>query len=170
MSNSTSEEPPSEGSPTEAPSSDDTPSKAPSSEASPPATSSVSPSTSDDPSSSTTTTTTETSTLTNSTEKTENSTASDSTHVPNGRRFDGWSFFGGILLTVGFLTVGFVVMKYYKVRQGGNAFYNRFWYVLPQVLCKTLYDLIRCYVLSKIIQRFGFVNNASECCRECCAN
>jgi len=45
---------------------------------------------------------------------------------PHGRHFDGWSFFGGIFLTVGLMTVGFVVMKYYKVRQGGNTFYNRF--------------------------------------------
>ena len=50
---------------------------------------------------------------------------------PSGRtgsKFDGWSFFGGILLTVGVSAIGFISFKYYKVRSGGQggANYNRF--------------------------------------------
>ena len=47
-----------------------------------------------------------------------------------GSNFDGWSFFGGILLTVGIAAIGFISFKYYKVRAGGQhnagANYNRF--------------------------------------------
>ena len=51
---------------------------------------------------------------------------------PSGRggsKFDGWSFFGGILLTIGLSAIGFVSFKYYKVRSGGahvGTNYNRF--------------------------------------------
>merc|ERR1712154_287595 len=48
--------------------------------------------------------------------------------APGSRgHFDGWSFFGGILLTLGIAAIGFVGFKYYKLRNvssGGN--YNRF--------------------------------------------
>merc|ERR1712228_178260 len=47
----------------------------------------------------------------------------------SGSKFDGWSFFGGILLTIGLSAIGFVSFKYYKVRSGGNhanTNYNRF--------------------------------------------
>ncbi len=46
-----------------------------------------------------------------------------------GSNFDGWSFFGGILLTVGVSAIGFISFKYYKVRNGGSpggTNYNRF--------------------------------------------
>ena len=42
------------------------------------------------------------------------------------RHFDGWSFFGGILLTVSMLLIGFVLTKYYRVKQGEGRIYNRF--------------------------------------------
>jgi len=41
------------------------------------------------------------------------------------RHFDGWSFFGGILLTVSMLLIGFVLTKYYRVKQGEGRIYNR---------------------------------------------
>ena len=46
----------------------------------------------------------------------------------SGSKFDGWSFFGGILLTVGVSAIGFISFKYYKVRSShqGGANYNRF--------------------------------------------
>lgn len=62
-------------------------------------------------------------------------TTSKTTPVPQpdprgGSNFDGWSFFGGILLTVGIAAIGFISFKYYKVRAGGQhnagANYNRF--------------------------------------------
>lgn len=43
------------------------------------------------------------------------------------RGFEGWSFFGGIVLTLVVFAIGFVGFKYYKIRgsaHGGN--YNRF--------------------------------------------
>ena len=50
--------------------------------------------------------------------------------VPRGgSNFDGWSFFGGILLTVGIAAIAFISFKYYKVRAGQHntgANYNRF--------------------------------------------
>merc|ERR1712064_186539 len=70
----------------------------------------------DDPSTSTTTTTTTT---------TSESTPGTSTPgapvtpipTPEDRgHFDGWSFFGGILLTLGGAAIGFVGSKYYKLR------------------------------------------------------
>jgi len=103
----------------------------------------------DDPSTTTTTTTTTTSdstqtttTLTTTTVSTTTTTTSESTPgtstpgapvtpipTPEDRgHFDGWSFFGGILLTLGAAAIGFVGFKYYKLRStsgsGGN--YNRF--------------------------------------------
>jgi hypothetical protein len=45
---------------------------------------------------------------------------------PKGGHFDGWSFFGGILLTLGGAAIGFVGVKYYKLRSGSGATYNRF--------------------------------------------
>jgi len=43
-----------------------------------------------------------------------------------GGRFDGWSFFGGILLTLGLAAIGLVGFKYYKLRSGSGGNYNRF--------------------------------------------
>ena len=45
---------------------------------------------------------------------------------PKDGHFDGWSFFGGILLTLGVAAIGFVGIKYYKLRQGSGTTYNRF--------------------------------------------
>ena len=45
---------------------------------------------------------------------------------PKGGHFDGWSFFGGILLTLGVAAIGFVGIKYYKLRSGSGTTYNRF--------------------------------------------
>ena len=45
---------------------------------------------------------------------------------PKGGHFDGWSFFGGILLTLGGAAIGFVGVKYYKLRSGSGTTYNRF--------------------------------------------
>ena len=44
----------------------------------------------------------------------------------SGSKFDGWSFFGGILLTLGVAAIGFVGIKYYKLRSGTGGNYNRF--------------------------------------------
>lgn len=104
----------------------------------------------DDPSTTTTTTTT---TTTDSTQTTTTSTTTTvsptttttsesssvtstpgapvTTHVPTPEdrgHFDGWSFFGGILLTLGAAAIGFVGFKYYKLRStsGGGGNYNRF--------------------------------------------
>jgi len=51
------------------------------------------------------------------------------TATPSSGRshFDGWSFFGGILLSLGMFAIAFVGFKYYKLRsvqQDGN--YSRF--------------------------------------------
>lgn len=47
-----------------------------------------------------------------------------------GSKFDGWSFFGGILLTVGIAAIGFISYKCYKVRHlfigDSGTNYNRF--------------------------------------------
>merc|ERR1712066_513902 len=76
-----------------------------------------------------------TTTVTSTTTTTKASTSATSPKTPvnpddrSGSRFDGWSFFGGILLTVGISAIGFISFKYYKVRsgqQGGGANYNRF--------------------------------------------
>jgi CD164 antigen len=45
--------------------------------------------------------------------------------TPDGG-FNGWSFFGGILLTLGLFAIGFVGFKYYRLRSGTGADYNRF--------------------------------------------
>ena len=50
---------------------------------------------------------------------------------PSGKSggFSGWSFFGGIILTVVLFAIGFVGFKYYKARMGGgpgSGNYNRF--------------------------------------------
>merc|ERR1712079_357373 len=34
----------------------------------------------------------------------------------SGRQFDGWSFFGGIILTIGIAAIAFLGIKYYKTR------------------------------------------------------
>merc|ERR1712228_710238 len=82
--------------------------------------------------------TTPTTIITSTTEKPVTTSASpniSSTTTPvdpsgkSGSKFDGWSFFGGILLTIGLSAIGFVSFKYYKVRSGGNhanTNYNRF--------------------------------------------
>merc|ERR1719213_758456 len=91
--------------------------------------------------SSTTTTTTTTSTSAETAKTTtKSSTTSAKVSTPttpkapinpddrSGSKFDGWSFFGGILLTVGVSAIGFISFKYYKVRSShqGGANYNRF--------------------------------------------
>lgn len=50
------------------------------------------------------------------------------TPKPSGRttHFDGWSFFGGILLTAGFFAIAFIGVKYYRVRNAQAGNYNRF--------------------------------------------
>merc|ERR1712064_220546 len=85
----------------------------------------------DDPSTSTTSDSTQTTTtLTTTTVSTTTTTTSESTPgtstpgapvtpipTPEDRgHFDGWSFFGGILLTLGGAAIGFVGSKYYKLR------------------------------------------------------
>jgi hypothetical protein len=81
------------------------------------------------------TTVTTTATSTSTTSSTSRSPTPSTSTAPidpdakGGNSFDGWSFFGGILLTVGISTIGFVSYKYYKVRstgQGTGANYNRF--------------------------------------------
>jgi len=74
----------------------------------------------------TTTTSTSTSTTTASTTVTTTTPAS-TTAAPAGRgHFDGWSFFGGILLTLGLAAIGLVGFKYYRLRSGTGGNYNRF--------------------------------------------
>merc|ERR1712198_656733 len=77
----------------------------------------------DDPS------TTSTTTPTTSTDSTTTTTSSTTTTVPTTEdrgHFDGWSFFGGILLTLGAAAIGFVGFKYYKLRSTSGGNYNRF--------------------------------------------
>merc|ERR1712106_127261 len=82
----------------------------------------------------TTTTTPTTTTATSSTDTTTTSTSSPtpSTAVPDPEpdtgkgHFDGWSFFGGILLTLGLAAIGLVGFKYYRLRSGTGGNYNRF--------------------------------------------
>jgi len=72
------------------------------------------------------TTTPSTSTSTIPSTSTEAPTARPSPD-PNSRgHFDGWSFFGGILLTLGMAAIGFVGFKYYKLRSSSGGNYNRF--------------------------------------------
>jgi len=92
-------------------------------------------------STSTKSTTTKPTTVTTSTTKTSTEAPTTPTESPvttpttpndpsgrGGSKFDGWSFFGGILLTIGLSAIGFVSFKYYKVRSGSHAGtnYNRF--------------------------------------------
>jgi len=44
----------------------------------------------------------------------------------SGRQFDGWSFFGGIILTVGMAAIVFMSAKYYKTRNPTSMNYNLF--------------------------------------------
>jgi len=80
----------------------------------------------------TTTTTTVTTTETPATTTTTTMTPTTPTAAPvpppepKDGHFDGWSFFGGILLTLGVAAIGFVGIKYYKLRQGSGTTYNRF--------------------------------------------
>merc|ERR1712203_539703 len=85
------------------------------------------------PSTNTTTMTTSTSGSTSTTTISTTSSSSTTEVMPDPGpdssrgHFDGWSFFGGILLTLGIAAIGFVGFKYYKLRNvssGGN--YNRF--------------------------------------------
>lgn len=106
-------------------------------------TSSTAPTTSKSTSTTTTTTTpkpTTSTTSTTTTVKTTETTTTASTTTPiisttavpvpppegKGGRFDGWSFFGGILLTLGLAAIGLVGFKYYKLRSGSGGNYNRF--------------------------------------------
>ena len=79
---------------------------------------------------STTTTTTTTVTTAAPTTTTIAPTAPTAAPVPPPEpkegHFDGWSFFGGILLTLGLAAIGFVGVKYYKLRSGAGGNYNRF--------------------------------------------
>merc|ERR1712223_1015443 len=36
--------------------------------------------------------------------------------IDDGRQFDGWSFLGGIILTIGIAAIAFLGVKYYKTR------------------------------------------------------
>jgi len=76
----------------------------------------------------TTTSTTTTSTTTSTTTTvTTTTTPASTTAAPAGRgHFDGWSFFGGILLTLGLAAIGLVGFKYYRLRSGTGGNYNRF--------------------------------------------
>merc|ERR1711962_1548472 len=70
-------------------------------------------------------------TTTTTTTPSPNSTQSTSTtNVPSSNtsrgHFDGWSFFGGILLTLGLAAIGLVGFKYYRLRSGTGGNYNRF--------------------------------------------
>merc|ERR1711942_610944 len=71
----------------------------------------------------TTTTTTTPATTTTSTPIT--TTAGPDSDTGKGH-FDGWSFFGGILLTLGLAAIGLVGYKYYRLRSGTGGNYNRF--------------------------------------------
>merc|ERR1711892_218686 len=80
----------------------------------------------------TTPTTTTTTTSSPSTTTTSTSSPTPSTAVPDPEpdtgkgHFDGWSFFGGILLTLGLAAIGLVGFKYYRLRSGTGGNYNRF--------------------------------------------
>lgn len=74
-----------------------------------------------------TTTSTSTTTTTTTTKTTSTTAAPTEAPEPESRgHFDGWSFFGGILLTLGIAAIGFVGFKYYKLRSVSGANYNRF--------------------------------------------
>jgi len=80
------------------------------------------------PTTTTTVTTTETPATTTTTTMTPTSPTAAPVPPPEPKdgHFDGWSFFGGILLTLGVAAIGFVGIKYYKLRQGSGTTYNRF--------------------------------------------
>merc|ERR1711874_422716 len=88
--------------------------------------------TTSDTTTSTTTTTTTTTTAAPTTTTTTSPTPTPSTAAPEpvpdtGKgHFDGWSFFGGILLTLGLAAIGLVGFKYYRLRSGTGGNYNRF--------------------------------------------
>jgi len=44
----------------------------------------------------------------------------------SSRGFDGWSFFGGIIITVGTAAIAFIGVKYYKTRNPRSLNYNLF--------------------------------------------
>lgn len=103
-------------------------------------TSTTAPTTSKTTSTTTPKPTTSTTTSTTTTVKTTQPTTTVSTTTPaisttavpvpppegKGGQFDGWSFFGGILLTLGLAAIGLVGFKYYKLRSGSGGNYNRF--------------------------------------------
>eukprot|EP00092_Neocalanus_flemingeri_P065079 GFUD01079070.1.p1 GENE.GFUD01079070.1~~GFUD01079070.1.p1 ORF type:complete len:257 (+),score=89.51 GFUD01079070.1:440-1210(+) len=75
----------------------------------------------------TTTTTPATTTTTASSPTTSSSTEAPEPEPDTGKgHFDGWSFFGGILLTLGLAAIGLVGFKYYRLRSGTGGNYNRF--------------------------------------------
>eukprot|EP00092_Neocalanus_flemingeri_P023487 GFUD01025471.1.p1 GENE.GFUD01025471.1~~GFUD01025471.1.p1 ORF type:complete len:252 (-),score=90.35 GFUD01025471.1:610-1365(-) len=79
------------------------------------------------PSADTTTTTPATTTTTASSPTTSSSTEAPEPEPDTGKgHFDGWSFFGGILLTLGLAAIGLVGFKYYRLRSGTGGNYNRF--------------------------------------------
>merc|ERR1711942_479707 len=73
----------------------------------------------------TTTTTTTTTPATTTTSTPLTTTAGPDSDTGKGH-FDGWSFFGGILLTLGLAAIGLVGYKYYRLRSGTGGNYNRF--------------------------------------------
>merc|ERR1711892_116650 len=86
------------------------------------------------PADTTTTNSSDTTTTTpaDTTTTTVPTTPTPSTAVPDPEpdtgkgHFDGWSFFGGILLTLGLAAIGLVGFKYYRLRSGTGGNYNRF--------------------------------------------
>merc|ERR1711942_405782 len=72
-----------------------------------------------------TTTTTTTTPATTTTSIPLTTTAGPDSDTGKGH-FDGWSFFGGILLTLGLAAIGLVGYKYYRLRSGSGGNYNRF--------------------------------------------
>merc|ERR1719438_457039 len=74
----------------------------------------------------TTTTTIPTSTTTTTTPVPITSSTAAPEPATGKGHFDGWSFFGGILLTLGLAAIGLVGYKYYRLRSGTGGNYNRF--------------------------------------------
>merc|ERR1711881_160465 len=75
----------------------------------------------------TTTTTIPTTTTTTTTTPVPITTSTAAPEPATGKgHFDGWSFFGGILLTLGLAAIGLVGYKYYRLRSGTGGNYNRF--------------------------------------------
>merc|ERR1712050_20138 len=69
-----------------------------------------------------TTTTTSTTPATTTTSIPLTTTAGPDSDTGKGH-FDGWSFFGGILLTLGLAAIGLVGYKYYRLRSGSGGNY-----------------------------------------------